>query len=67
MPMSQTQFLEHQGNRCPNCESEDLSDFEYTWADACMVIDTECYACGSIWQVIATITEYVNLETREEQ
>ena len=66
MPMTQDQFMANNAALCPHCGADDISDTDYTWGDDFIVVDQRCDACLSEWQVLATITEYTNLETPED-
>jgi transposase-like protein len=66
MPQTNEEFVQSCGNKCPSCQSENISaeDFEPEGAHAWRPVS--CDDCGASWNETYSLTGYSELEPANE-
>lgn len=61
-PMTQVNYLQHHGRRCPWCHTADVQRFyPYDEPSSFMTANVRCKSCGSDWVETHTISGYGEL------
>jgi DNA-directed RNA polymerase subunit RPC12/RpoP len=65
----QEEFVDHGGNRCPNCDSKNIMNHPVNsdcFGPGGARVETECHDCGKLWSELYKMTGFEMAEEEEE-
>jgi formate dehydrogenase maturation protein FdhE len=66
MSATQQEYLENNGNACPNCDSQEISASVVEFDDTTAWREVVCDECGSTWADVYQLQGYEDLEKGDE-
>lgn len=49
VPMTEEEYIENNGEYCPNCRSEDIDTVDEIYSSTTYNVEMECNTCGCQW------------------